>query len=319
MIQTNKQIVITKHNYLKDDNNEKNKVLRAAAYCRVSTLQEEQEYSFDSQALYYRTYIETNPNLTLVDIYGDYGLSGLHMETRPELQRLINDCMNEKIDVIYTKSISRIARNASECQRLLDRLHNKGVYIFFEKEKIRSNDERLRLVLKLLASFAQEQSNSQSQAIHWAIDANAAIGRPVFKTCYGYRKSTDKNKKHMWIIHKEEANHVKMMFNMIEEGGTSYSIAKRMNEIEKENGGSFIWYSGKVCGMLKNIEYMGDILTNKTIVMDYLSGKAVKNNGIKNQYYIQDHHKAIIHRAQFNRVQTLMTNRRKERCKKYDK
>ena len=316
MAKPKKQMTVTTHNQKTNGGSTEKKALRAAAYCRVSTLLEEQEYSFESQSDYYRQFIEKSPNLTLVDIYGDHGISGLRMENRPELQRLIQDCMDGKVDVIYTKSISRIARNAAECQRLLDQLHEKGVYVIFEKEKIKSNDEKLRLVLKLLASFAQQQSNVQSQAIRWAVDASAAIGRPVFKACYGYRKAPPEYERHKWIIHEEEAEHVRMMFDMIEEGGTSYSIAQKMNEIEREKGSDFVWYSGKICGMLRNIQYMGDILTNKMVVPDYLSGKPVKNEGIRNQYYLEDHHPAIISREQFERVQKLMTGRKKGRSKR---
>jgi DNA invertase Pin-like site-specific DNA recombinase len=316
MARVKKQIIVTTHNVKADDETNEKKVLRAAAYCRVSTLLEEQDFSFESQVTYYRTFIETNPMLTLVDIYGDHGLSGLRMESRPELQRLIQDCKDGKVDVIYTKSISRIARNAAECQKLLDTLHENGVYVIFEKEQIKSNDERLRLVLKLLASFAQQQSNVQSQAIRWSVDASAAIGKPVYKACYGYRKAPQEIERHKWIVHEEEAEHVRMMFDMIEAGGTSYSIAQKMNEIERKKGSDFVWYSGKICGMLRNIAYVGDILTNKTVVADYLSGKPVKNEGLRNQYYLEDHHPAIISREQFEHVQKLMTGRKRGRSKR---
>lgn len=212
-----KQVVAIIQNAKKSNSTTGKKVLRAAAYCRVSTLLEEQELSFESQEIYYKTFIRNNPSLTLVDVYGDHGISGLRMEARPELQRLIQDCMNGKIDVIYTKSISRIARNTAECQKILDLLHAKGVYVIFEKEHIKSNDERLRLVLKLLASFAQQQSNVQSQAIKWAIDNNAAIGRPVYKACYGYRKTSTKTERHKWIINEEEANNVRMITDHFKE------------------------------------------------------------------------------------------------------
>lgn len=316
MATTKKKIIVTTHNAKSDKTDMEEKVLRAAAYCRVSTLLEEQELSFESQAAYYREFIEKNPRLQLVDIYGDHGISGLRMETRPELQRLIQDCTDGKVDVIYTKSISRIARNAGECQMLLDQLHALGVYIIFEKEKIQSNNESLRLVLKLLASFAQQQSNVQSQAIHWAVDSSAAIGRPVYKTCYGYTKAPPEIARHKWLINEEEAQYVRMMFDMIEAGGTSYSVAQKMNEIEKNKGGDFIWYSGKICGMLRNIAYKGDLLTHKTVVTDYLVGKAVKNTGFKSQYYLEDHHPAIISREQFDRVQAIMANRKRGRSAK---
>ena len=110
------------------------KKIRAAAYCRVSTLLEEQELSYESQTEYYKGFIESNPNMELVAIYGDHGASGLRTEKRPQFKQMMQDAMDGKIDVIYTKSVSRLARNAIDCQRALEQLHGAGVHVVFEKE-----------------------------------------------------------------------------------------------------------------------------------------------------------------------------------------
>jgi len=291
--------------------------LRAAAYCRVSTLLEEQEFSFESQTEYYRDFIESQPDMELVGIYGDHGASGLRMTERPELQRMIADCMDGKIDVVYVKSLSRLARNAIECQKILDQLHDKGVYVIFEKEGIKSNDDQFSLVMKLYQSIAQEQSNSQSQAIIWTVDHNAALGRPAYKCCFGYEKENvnetgiTERERHTWSINEEEAEMVRTMFDMIEDGASTYDVAKRMTEMEAERGSDFEWKSCKVCWMLRNIAYKGDLLTHKTVVKDYLSGKAVKNDGYREQFYLKGHHPAIISEEQFENVQTILESRSK--------
>ena len=63
-----------------------------AAYCRVSTLSDAQDGSFETQCAYYANLITKNPMMRLVGIYGDHGKSGRSMKIRPELQRLIHDC-----------------------------------------------------------------------------------------------------------------------------------------------------------------------------------------------------------------------------------
>ena len=293
------------------------KKIRAAAYCRVSTLLEEQELSYESQTEYYKGFIESNPNMELVAIYGDHGASGLRTEKRPQFKQMMQDAMDGKIDVIYTKSVSRLARNAIDCQRALEQLHSAGVHVVFEKEGIESNADNVDLILKILESIAQQQSNSQSQAILWTVDHNAALGRPAYKCCFGYvkenvddRKATDRER-HAWSINEEEAVMVRTMFDIIENGGSTYDVAKRMTEMETERGNNFKWKSCKVCWMLRNIAYKGDLLTHKTVVKDYLTGKAVKNNGYREQFYIKDHHPAIISEAQFDKVQEILDQRSK--------
>ena len=291
--------------------------IRVAAYCRVSTLLEEQDQSYESQVEYYKAFIESRPDMELVEVYGDHGASGLRMEERPEFQRMVKDAMDGKIDVIYTKSVSRLARNARECEQVLEQLRAKGVCVIFEEQNIKSTDPQFGLVLKLLESIAQEQSNSQSQSILWSVDNNAALGRPAYKCCFGYVKENveDKNlterERHTWSINEEEAEMVRTMFDMIENGESTYDVAKRMNEMEAERGGSIEWKSCKIPWMLRNIAYKGDLLTHKTVVKDYISGKAVKNEGYREQYYLKDHHPAIIDEEQFEKVQEILASRSK--------
>ena len=299
------------------EENSKPRKLRVAAYCRVSTLMEEQDLSYESQTEYYRSFIESRPDMELVGVYGDHGASGLRIKDRPEFQRLLKDAMDGKIDVIYTKSISRLARNAIECQKVLDKLHAVGVYVIFEKEGIKSDDSQFSLALKLFQSIAQEESNSQSQAITWSVDHNAALGRPAYKCCFGYikenvddRSATDRER-HTWSINDEEAEMVRTMFDMIEDGFSTYDVAKRMTEMETERGNDFEWKSCKVCWMLRNIAYKGDLITHKTVVKDYLSGKAVKNKGYREQFYLKGHHPAIISEEQFSKVQDILEKRSK--------
>lgn len=315
-VQRKKKVTATKHGAPKEIVNEKTKTLRVAAYCRVSTLAEIQELSFETQCSYYRNYINTNPNMVLVDVYGDHGLSGLRLSSRPEFQRMLQDCRDGKIDAIYTKSISRFSRNTIDFQKVLDELHGLGIYVYFEEEKIKSDDPQVELILKFLSNIAQERSNIQSQLIKLSVDRNAKQGIPAYKCCYGYRKAYEiadrrlpRNERHLWVIHEEEANTVKMMFEMILAGYNTTKTAKALTALEQEKGSSMVWLPCKICWMLRNIAYKGDIQTHKTVVLDYLNGKAVPNDGYREGYYIKGHHEGIITEDHFESVQYIMAER----------
>ena len=98
-----------------------------AAYCRVSTMSDLQDGSYEVQRDYYKKLIESNPDMELVGIYGDHGKSGRTMQTRPQLKKLIRDCEEGKIKLILTKSISRFARNMMECVETIRHLRELGV------------------------------------------------------------------------------------------------------------------------------------------------------------------------------------------------
>ena len=114
----------------------KKQKLEVAAYCRVSTLMESQEGSIENQRRHYQKAIEANANWELSGIYLEAGVSGTKAEIRPELQRLITDCKAGKVNLILTKSISRFARNTSECLKMVRALTALGVDVWFEKENI---------------------------------------------------------------------------------------------------------------------------------------------------------------------------------------
>lgn len=92
-------------------------ILRVAPYARVSTDSEEQLSSYKSQVAYYTDLVEKRKDWVLVDIYADEAITGTQVTKRENFQRMINDCMDGKIDMIITKSISRFARNSASRKR----------------------------------------------------------------------------------------------------------------------------------------------------------------------------------------------------------
>jgi len=108
------------------------KIMRVAAYCRVSTDQAEQLSSYEAQVNYYTTYINGNPDYELAGIYADEGFSGTNTKKREQFNRMIEDCKAGKIDTIITKSISRFARNTLDCLNFVRLLKNLGIGVLFE-------------------------------------------------------------------------------------------------------------------------------------------------------------------------------------------
>lgn len=278
--------------------------IRVAAYCRVSTLMEEQELSYESQCAYYKQLIEADKKMELVGIYGDQGFSGLHASKRPEFLRLIQDCKDGKVDLIMVKSISRFSRNTIETQEYLSLLKEHGVRVYFEKERIYSDNPQCDLILKLLSAAAQEESNSISQAARWANEKNCESGYPTRTCCYGYVKAKRKaGEKHTWIVDEEKAKRIRMMFELADKGNSYTQIASKLNEYEIANGGKPEWTPVNVKGRLHNEAYKGDLLTGKSFKPDVLSTKRIKNNGQSTQFYIEDHHEPIVSKELFDRVQ----------------
>ena len=283
---------------------EKKGIKRVAAYCRVSTMEEEQELSFNTQRSYYEELISKAPDMELVGIYGDQGFSGLDAKKRKEFQRMIADCEADKVDLVLVKSISRFSRNSVECQEYLDRLKAHGVTVMFERENLRSDDQKMSMALAIYSALAQNESCSRSQNIRWARQRRAEMGDPICHPCYGYRSVKEKDgKKTRWEIVEDEARRVRMVFDLAYSGFALKEIVDRMNDYEREEKTDFIWRIGRAENILSREAYKGDILTDKRVTLDYLTKKAVKNTGQIDQFYIEDHHPAIVDDEIFDAVQ----------------
>ena len=132
--------------------------LRVAAYCRVSTDSDEQATSYEAQVEHYTEYIKKNPEWEFAGIYADDGISGTNTKNREEFNRMIEDCEAGTIDMIITKSISRFARNTLDCLKYIRQLKEKNIPVFFEKEAINTMDAKGEVLLTIMASLAQQES-----------------------------------------------------------------------------------------------------------------------------------------------------------------
>ncbi len=291
---------------------DKDAKLNVAAYCRVSTEKEEQENSLENQIYHYRREIEANPNWTLVDVFIDFGLSGLNDTKRTEFMRMIEMCNQGKIDLILTKSISRFARNQLDCLSYIRKLKSKNIGIRFDKEGINTLDPSSEIFLSWFSAFAQAESESLSMNVTRGKRMGYKEGKFAFPcNLYGYKKDENNNPE----IIPQQASVVRKIFHLYLEGNSIDSINKwlKENEIQSPKGYNK-WSNSTISGILKNEKYMGDALLQKTYTVDFLTKTTAKNKGEVNQYYIENNHEGIISKEIFNMVQDEIKRRANLYC-----
>lgn len=282
--------------------------LRVAAYCRVSTDSEEQATSYEAQVEHYTNYIKGNADWELAGIYADDGITGTNTKKRDEFNRMIEDCMEGKIDMVITKSISRFARNTLDCLKYIRQLKDKNIPVFFEKENINSMDSKGEIMLTIMASLAQQESQSLSQNVKLGFQFRYQQGEVQVNhnRFLGYTK--DENKR--LVIVPEEADVVKRIYREYLEGASLLQIARGLEAdgiLTAANKRK--WRPETLKKILQNEKYIGDALLQKTYTVDFLSKKRVVNNGIVPQYYVENSHEPIIPREIFMQVQEEMVRR----------
>lgn len=153
---------------------------RVAAYCRVSTDEEEQQSSYEAQCGYYTDLILSNREWSLAGIYADEGITGTSAKKRPEFLRMIRMCKLGKIDLVLTKSISRFARNTVDCLSYIRLLRAMGIGIYFEKENINTLDADTEIITTFMGAFAQSESESISKNVSWGKRQAMREGKATF-------------------------------------------------------------------------------------------------------------------------------------------
>lgn len=271
---------------------------RVAAYCRVSTDLEDQATSFAMQVRTYEERIKNNPDWEFAGIFADEGITGTSAAKRPQFQAMIRACDEGKIDIIYTKSISRFARNTLECLSYVNQLEKDGVAVIFENDRIDTRTKESKLLFTILANFAEEESRSISENSKWGIRKKFEQGIARWANLYGYKKG--------YVIVPNEATVVQKIFKLYERGNSFKQIKKKLNDAGTPSPKKTKWSERSIQSMLSNERYMGDIKLQKTYMPDHLATRAVRNDSTKvPSYYIDNHHQGIITKKQFKRVQLI--------------
>ncbi len=286
-------------------------LVRVAAYCRVSTSEEEQRNSYATQVQYYTEFIESQPNWQLVGIFADEGISGTGTEKRTEFNKMVKMARKHKIDLILCKSISRFARNTLDCLKYVRELKELGVNVKFEKENLETMDGSSEFYMSLYATFAQAESESISKNVTWGIEKSFQAGKVRYqmRNTLGYRMGSDGKP----VIVEEEAEIVRKIFSMFADGISMGKIANYMTEhhVPRRNGDTF-WSRANVNFILRNEKYVGDAILQKSYTVNCLTHERKVNTGKKHKYFLRDCHDPIIDRDTWDRVHLELARRSAE-------
>ena len=283
--------------------------LRVAAYCRVSTKEEDQANSYEVQKEYYTDKIMSNPVWTMAGIFADKGITGTSVKKREDFMRMIRHCRQRKIDVVLTKSVSRFARNTVDCLYYTRALKELGIAVIFEKENINSLEEDSELRITLSGAFAQSESESISANVTWGKRRAMESGKAAiqYKYLYGYRRGADDKPE----IIPEEAEVVRWIYERYLAGASTRMLRDELHEqgvIYSEKSPQ--WTLPHIKSILRNEKYCGDVLMQKTFQQDVINRRVIKNTGQLPMYLIENHHEGIVSREKYNAVQAEMARRK---------
>lgn len=280
--------------------------LRVAAYARVSSSSEDQLNSYCVQNQYYSELISSNPDWEMVDIYADEGITGTSVEKREDFQRMMQDCRKGKIDRILVKSISRFARNTKDCLAAVRELKELGVSVLFEEQGIDTARVSSEMVMAVMASLAQKQSESISGNVQWGIEKRMEAGK--FITCkapYGYRLNKGRLQ-----IDETEAAVIREIFAMYLDGFNRKEIAQHLKNKKVPTRSEVPeWTEKTIWHILHNEKYAGNALIGKRITTETFPKRKVANHGEKTMIYLEKSHPAIISKQISDAVQKQLERR----------
>ena len=285
---------------------------RVAAYCRVSTEQEEQVNSYAVQVKHYTELINREPRWSMVGIFADKGISGTSTKHRDEFNRMIRACKKGKIDMIITKSISRFARNTLDVLKYTRMLNDLNIDVYFEEQGIHTLDKGSEFFITMYGSIAQSESENISANVKWGKERSAKEGNVSFhyKNFLGYKRGKDGSPE----IDDNEAEIIRFIYQRFLAGDSYRVIAKNLEENNMLTPtGNEKWNFGTIRSILTNERYKGDAVINKTYVVDCISKKIRSNNGERVKYYVENNHPAIIDAETFSRVQEELARRNGKR------
>ena len=275
---------------------------KVAAYCRVSTDNEDQANSFESQQRYFRQYIERNPDWELYAIFADEGISGTNTKKRKEFNRMIECAKNGDFDLIITKEISRFARNTLDSIFYTRDLKKHGIGVIFLNDNINTLDGDAELRLAIMSSIAQEESRKTSERVKWGQKRQMEQGVVFGRSMLGYDVKDGK-----MTINEEGAKIVRLIFHkFVEEGKGTHVIARELREEGIEPMRAKEWQNTVILRVIRNEKYCGDLVQKKTYTPDFLSHEKKYNRGQEEFVIIKDHHEPIISRELFDKANRIL-------------
>lgn len=282
------------------------RIKKVAAYARVSSLEEEQEESYNSQRQYYEAVIKATPSWEFAGLYADRGISGT-TSNRPEFQQMIKDAKHGLIDVILVKSISRFARNAVDTQNIVHDLKAHNVEVYFDEQKISSFNRNTEMMLNMMAVVAEHESKSISQNMRWAYQklAEQGIRHLGNNTVFGYDEIKGE------LVPNQNAEYVKIIFQMYAEGSTYREISERMEMLGAKPIRGDKFSAGSLRYLLGNELYCGDMRIQKRPHINWRTKKPDPSIPYTT-YYVEEHHRPIVSKDLWNKTKARLDAKQEE-------
>lgn len=277
------------------------KVLRAAAYGRVSTNSRAQEHSFKNQNEYWERTLTNDPKYDYVGMYADQGISGKRLKYRPQMLSMLDACRAGEIDIVFTKSVQRFARNTVELLEVVRELREKRIPIIFEKEGINTLEITSDMYLTIAAMVAEQDLTRYGANVAWSIRDRFEKGE---LTVVGVRLLGYKSVNKEIRIVPEEAEIVKLIYELYATGkyGTGL-IARKLTAmgIPAMFGGE--WRDTFISRILQNEKYKGDALLYKSYTEN---GEKHINKGEHDMYYVENSHPPIVSVELWEKVNAMI-------------
>ena len=287
---------------------DRNRPRKVVFYGRVSTEHEAQLSALENQMQWYSDQAKYHPNWNVIDRYIDEGITGTQAKKRPSFLRMIEDAKSGKFDLIVTREVCRFARNTVDTLNFTRELKNIGVEVFFVDDNIWTMDGDGELRLTIMATLAQEESRKVSERVR----AGQRISREN-KTLYGSGNILGYNRVDgTYVIDSEQAETVRTIFNLYEQGHGTKKIAKILREQGRLTAtGTIKWTCSNVSRVLKNATYKGYICYNKSHVNNYLEQKRIHNLDRSSYVYVEGDFEPIISEEQWEKCNKILNSKRK--------
>ena len=257
-------------------------------YARVSSNTMEQLDSLKAQISGLTKFVSGHNNWKLVDIHIDIA-SAKKDSSRPAFHKMIEECKAGLTDIVVVKNISRLGRDTVEVLDAINTLKEADVRIIFRQEELDTLTVGSSLLMSTIEACTQAENETRSDNIKWGIKQRASNGSLGFyrRKCYGY----DKDENSDLVINKEQAEVVKLIFDLYLGGKSILGIVKELKERGiKSPTGKDNWPKRSIEEMLSNEKYIGIAVVN----VDGEEGQVYKLN---------NSHPAIISKEMFDVVQ----------------
>lgn len=229
-------------------------------YARVSSNTMDQLVSLKAQISGVTKFVSGHNNWKLVDIYIDIA-SAKKESARPAFHQMIEECKAGLTDIVVVKSISRLGRDTVEVLDAINTLRESQVRIIFKQEELDSLTAGSSLLISTIEACTQAENETRSANIKWGIKQRGKNGSLGFyrRKCYGY----DKDKNGELVINEEQAEVVKLIFDLYLGGKSILGIVKELKERSiKSPTGKDNWPKRSIEEMLSNEKYIGVSVVN---------------------------------------------------------